>query len=117
MITRRFLGIAVLFVFLLFDRTATSSSAARAPSAPTNLRVTAVTETTISMSWNASTHNRPFTYRLRMTNNSNSQYNTVITVSQSLTSYTARYLPQSSSYSIAVYAVDDHGAQSANSNI
>jgi predicted phage tail protein len=68
------------------------------------------------MSWGASKHNRSFSYRIRMTNLTNSQYNTVITVSSSQTSYTARFLPMNSNYSITVSAVDDRGNSSANSN-
>lgn len=118
--TSRLLTITV-FVFivvLLFDGTVTSSAPAkgRAPSAPTNLAVGAVTETTISLSWSPSSHNRKFTYRLRMTNHTNSQYNTVITVNSSQTSYTARFLPMNNNYSISVSAVDDRGSSSASSN-
>ncbi len=114
------LPILATFVFimvLIFEGTATSSaSAPKGPTAPTNLAVGAVTETTIAMSWSPSRHNRGFSYRIRMTNHTNSQYNTVITVASSLTSYTARFLPPNSSYSITVSAVDDRGASSANSN-
>jgi hypothetical protein len=51
-----------------------------------------------------------------MTNHTNSQYNTVITVASSLTDYTARFLPLNSDYSISVSAVDDRGNSSASSN-
>jgi hypothetical protein len=52
-----------------------------------------------------------------MTNHTNSQYSTVITLASSQTSYTARFLPQNNSYSLTVYAVDDRGNASADSNI
>lgn len=117
--TSRFLfSTAFAFTLVLFFGAETSFGALsrRAPTAPTNLVVTAVTETTISLSWGASTHNRKFSYRVHMTNHTNSQYNTVITVASSQTSYTARFLPQNSNYSITVSAVDDRGNSSANSN-
>ena len=121
MISRQTFRLVLITAFVLisvplFDRTATSALAARAPTAPTNLSVTAVTESTISLSWNASTHNRPFSYRLRLINQNNPQYNTLVTVSQSQTSYTLRFLPYNSTFSITVYAVDDRGHQSADSN-
>ena len=115
--TSRFL-ILTSFVFLVvlsFDGTVTSS-APRVPTTPTNLTVGAVTETTIALSWSSSKHNRPFSYRLRMTNHSNPQYNTVITIPSSQTSYLARFLPMNSNYSISVSAVDDRGNSSASSN-
>jgi Fibronectin type III domain. len=105
----------VFLVVLSFDGTVTSS-APRVPTAPTNLTVGAVTETTIAMSWGPSKHNRSFSYQVRMTNLTNSQYNTIITVGSSQTSYTARFLPMNSNYSITVSAVDDRGNSSANSN-
>ena len=115
--TSRFL-ILTAFVFVVvlsFDGTG-SLAAPRVPSAPTGLIVTGVTETTISLSWNPSRHNRNFSYRLRMTNHTNPQYNTVITVPSSSTSYTARFLPPNSNYSISVSAVDDRGNSSPSSN-
>jgi hypothetical protein len=45
-----------------------SSSAPRVPTAPSNLTVGLVTETTIAMSWDASRYNRSFSYQVRMTN-------------------------------------------------
>jgi len=110
-----FITAFVFLVALSMDGTVTSS-APRVPTAPTNLTVGAVTETTIAMSWGSSKHNRSFSYRIRMTNNTNSQYNTLITVSSSQTSYTARFLPQNNSYSLTVFAVDDRGNQSGESN-
>lgn len=112
----RFLALtALVFVVVLSFAGTVTSSAPAVPTAPTNLTVTAITETTISMSWRASKHNRVFSYRIRMTNVTNPQYNTVTTVASSLTSYTAKFLPPNNSYSITVVAVDDRGNSSASS--
>jgi hypothetical protein len=35
---------------------ATTAAAGRAPTTPTNLRITGTTDTSISLAWNASTH-------------------------------------------------------------
>ena len=110
-----FITTFIFFVVLSMDGTV-SSSAPRVPTAPSNLTVGLVTETTIAMSWDASRYNRSFSYQVRMTNHTNSQYNTVITVASSQTSYTARFLPQNNSYSLTVFAVDDRGNSSAGSN-
>jgi hypothetical protein len=115
--TSRFLVLtAFVFIVVLSFVGTVSFSAPRVPSAPTSLAVTGVTETTISLSWGPSRHNRNFLYRLRMTNHTNSQYNTVITVASSQTSYTARFLPPGSNYSITVFAVDDRNNSSGGSN-
>ena len=92
------------------------SAAPRGPTAPTGLSVTGVTETTISLSWGASKHNRSFSYRVRIINQNNPAYDLLASVSQTQTSYTARSLSYNSDYSITVYAVDDRGSRSADSN-
>ena len=114
---------SVLSVGLLFSGISTSSAQKKtsgdrsAPTAPTNLVVTAITETTIEMSWGPSTDNSgQFSYKVRINNLDNSQYNTVATVSQSQTTYTARFLAPNSRHTLAVYAVDLKGNQSADSN-
>jgi predicted phage tail protein len=89
-----------------------------APTVPANLTVTAVTDWTVSLSWQPSTDNSgKFSYRVRITNLNNSAYNSLATVSQSQTSYTAKYLTSNSNYTFSVYAVDDSGNKSADSNI
>jgi len=97
------------------------SSAGRdksAPTTPTNLVVTSITETTISLSWNASSDNSgKLSYRLKINNLNNSSYNSLATISQSQTTYTARYLATNSSYSFTVYAIDDSGNRSTDSNL
>jgi len=89
-----------------------------APTIPANLVVTAVTETTISLSWQASTDNSgKLSYRVRINNLTNSAYNSLATISQTQTTYTAKFLPPNSSYTFSVYAIDDSGNRSADSNI
>ena len=88
------------------------------PTTPTNLAITAVTQTSVSLTWSPSTDNSgKFSYKVRITNLNNSAYNSLATVSQTSTSYTATYLATNSSYRFSVYAVDGSGNQSADSNI
>jgi chitodextrinase len=84
---------------------------------PTNLVLTNITETTASLSWKAASSKSSFSYKVRITNLSNSLYNTVATVSQSQTTYTASYLSPNSNYTFAVYAEDSKGNRSADSNV
>lgn len=89
-----------------------------APTPPANLMVTAITDWTVSLSWQSSTDNSgKLSYRVRITNLNNSAYNSLATVSQSQTTYTAKYLARDSNYTFSVYAVDDSGNKSADSNI
>ncbi|HET9527350.1 MAG TPA: fibronectin type III domain-containing protein [Pyrinomonadaceae bacterium] len=121
--SRLFVGTAVLvlFVGLLITGSPTYSAGKgdrSAPTAPTNLAAGAVTETSVALSWNASTDNSgKWTYRVRITNLSNSAFNTIATVSQSQTTYTAKYLNANTPYSFAVYAIDGSGNKSAESNV
>jgi len=89
-----------------------------APTVPGNLMVTAITDWTVSLSWQSSTDNSgKLSYRVKITNLNNSAYNSLATVSQSQTTYTAKYLTRDSNYTFSVYAVDDSGNKSADSNI
>src|SRR5215212_11912665 len=127
MTTRHFsrliiIGIAIvgLTAALLFNG-ATSSAAGKgdksAPTAPSNLVVTNITTTTISLSWQGSTDNSgKLSYKLKINNLNNSAYNSLATISQSQTSYTAKFLATNSSFSFAIYAVDDAGNRSGDSN-
>lgn len=88
-----------------------------APTAPANLMVTGVADTSVTLKWQGSSDNSgKFSYRLRITNLNNSAYNTLATVSQTQTTYTAKFLATNSNYTFAVYAVDDSGNKSADSN-
>lgn len=114
-------AITLAAFFVMFCLNEPASSAARdrtSPTTPTNLSITTITETTISLSWNASTDNSgKFSYRLKINNLNNSTYNSVATISQTQTTYTVRYLATNSAYSLAIYAVDDAGNRSADSNV
>ena len=123
-VSRLIIGMAILALTaaLLFD--ASSSSAApgkgdrSAPTAPSNLVVTNITASTISLSWQGSTDNSgSLSYKVRITNLNNSAYNSLATVSQSQTSYTAKFLASNNNYTFAVSAVDGSGNKSAESNI
>ena len=105
---------------LLFTGPITSAAKGdrSAPTTPANLIVTAVTETTVSLSWQGSTDNSgKFSYKVKINNLNNSSYNSLATVSQTETTYIAKYLATNSNYTFAVYAVDDSGNKSADSNI
>lgn len=85
--------------------------------APSNLVLANITETTASLSWKGATSKSTFSYKVRINNLSNSAYNTVATVSQSQTTYTASYLSPNSNYTFVVYAEDSKGNKSADSNV
>jgi len=114
-------AIAVLIVGVLFTRSETTSAQRAdrsAPSAPTNLTAGNITETTVNLAWGASTDNSgKWTYKVRITNLRNSAYNSLATVSQTQTTYNARFLAPNSPYTFAVYAIDAAGNKSPESNL
>src|SRR4051794_19933076 len=119
--SRLIIGITILGLTaaLLFDGSVSSAAAGKggtAPSGPTNLVVTNITETTVGLAWKGSTSKSGFSYKVRI-QKLNSSYNTLATVSQTQTSYTANYLSPDTSYTFVVYAVDGSGNKSADSNI
>jgi Fibronectin type III domain len=122
-LTRLTIGIAALafFTALLFFNESVSSAGKgdkSAPTTPTNLVVTAITETSVSLAWNGSTDNSgKFSYKLRITNLKNSAYNSLATISQTQTTHTATFLDSNSPYSFAVYAIDGTGNRSSDSNV
>jgi len=82
-----------------------------APTAPTNLRVTATTRTSITLAWNPSTDNSgTFSYVVRQDNSLS------WTVNQSQTSYTLTWMSPGRTYTFFVYAVDSALNRSGNSN-
>jgi hypothetical protein len=108
-----------LLASLLFSgRIASAAKADKlAPTTPTNLSVTAVTENTVSLKWNASTDNSgKFSYRVRV-NSLTSSSSVLEIVSQTQTTYTVRYLVPFGSYSFSVYAIDGSGNRSSDSNV
>jgi chitodextrinase len=122
--SRLMIGMAILAVTaaLLFNGSTSSAAGGKgdrsAPTAPSNLVVTAITTTSISLSWQGSTDNSgKFSYRVRINNLNNSAYNSLATVSQTQTSYTAKFLASNNDYTFAVYAIDGSGNKSAESNI
>ena len=113
-------AVLVLFVGLLITGTTTFSAGKgdrSAPTAPTSLAAGAVTETSVNLSWKPSTDNSgKWSYRVRITNLTKSSTATG-TVAQTQTTYTAKFLSPGTAYSFAVYAVDDAGNKSAESNV
>ncbi len=110
-----------LLVLLLFSGRIASAGKAKpdtsAPTTPTNLVVTAVTENTVSLRWNPSADNSgKFSYRVK-TNWWNSPSNVLATVSQTQTAYTVQSLAPFGKYSFVVYAVDGSGNRSSDSNL
>ena len=112
----------VLVIGSLFAGGKTSAAGSRgdrsAPTAPSNLRASNITTTSVTVSWTGSTDNSgSLTYKLRITNLKNSAFNTLTTISQSQTTYTAKFLATNTPYTFAVYAMDAAGNKSAESNL
>ena len=121
--SRCVVGTAVLFILLAalfvdWPRTSAAPKDRTRPTTPTNLAVTGTSETTVTLVWNASTDNSGvFSYKVRITNLNNSAYNSLATVSQSQTTYTARFLATNTPYRFSIYAIDGAGNVSSDSNI
>ena len=111
-------ALALLTAMLFSGRTASAAKPDKvAPTTPTNLVVTAITSSTVSLKWNPSTDNSgKFSYRLKV-NSLNGASSTTQIVSQTQTTYTAQYMVPFYSYSFAVYAVDASGNRSSDSNL
>jgi chitodextrinase len=108
-----------LLTVLLFSGPTTSAAKAdkTAPTTPTNLVVTAITDTTVALKWNASTDNSgKFSYRIKINQLNSPFLNLEQPISQTQTTYTATYLVPNSSYSFVIYAVDGSGNRSGDSN-
>ncbi len=113
-------AVVVLIVGVLITGTTTFSAGKgdrSAPTAPTNLASGTITETSVNLSWSPSTDNSgKLSYRIRITNLKNSSVSTG-SAGQTTTSYSARYLSPNTPYSFAVYAIDDAGNKSGDSNL
>ena len=109
-------SLALLTSLLFSGRVAAAPKADKlAPTTPTNLVVTAITENTVSLRWNAATDNSgKFSYRIKVNSLSSS---VLETVSQTQTTFTVRYLVPFSSYSFAIFAIDGSGNRSGDSNL
>lgn len=121
-LSRLTIGMAILAMFaaaFFYGPTDSAAAGKGGPvlPGPTNLVITGITETTASLSWKAANSRSSFSYKVRITNLSNSVYNTVATVSQSQTTYIASYLSPNSNYQFTVYAEDSKGNKSADSNV
>jgi chitodextrinase len=84
------------------------------PTTPTNLRITATTQTSVTLAWNASTDNSGnFSYGVT----ESSSFNTyTVGVPQTKTTLTFTRLWPGQTYRYTVYAVDAAGNRSGNSN-
>ena len=92
--------------------TVTTAAPDTAPTTPTDLHATAITHTTVSLAWNPSTDNSgSVRYRIEMT----SIYNS-LAMEASQNSLTWTGLSTNTTYSFYVYAFDQSGNRSANSN-
>jgi len=93
--------------------TVTTSAPNTAPTTPTNLHVTAMTPTSVSLAWDPSTDNSgSVTYRVEMISTVSSSY----TMETTQTNITFTSLYTKTTYSFYVYAFDSAGNRSANSN-
>ena len=111
-------ALALLALLLFSGKIASAPKADKlAPTTPTNLVVTAITENTVSLRWNPSTDNSgKFSYRVKI-NDLNRSSSLLSTVSQTQTTYTVQFLVPFSSYSFALYAIDGSGNRSSDSNL
>jgi fibronectin type III domain protein len=83
------------------------------PTTPTNLRITASTDTTVTLAWNPSTDNSgSFSYRVRERAFNDLTYS----VPQTRTTFTATRLWPGQTYTYTVWAVDAAGNRSGDSN-
>ncbi|UJF33011.1 glycosyl hydrolase family 18 protein [Paenibacillus hexagrammi] len=108
---RRFFSIAAIIVLIgtLFTPAAYAAKDKKAPTAPTGLKVTRVTDSSVTLAWNASTDNvKVASYRVY-------QGTSLKATTASLT-YGVTGLSSGSTYTFYVKAVDSAGNISASSN-
>jgi hypothetical protein len=86
------------------------------PTAPTNLVVSGVTRTSVSLSWQPSTDSSGFSYTVRVNNLTTSSVISA-TVDGPATTYTPSFLSPGTPYSFVVYAVDGNLNRSGDSNV
>jgi chitodextrinase len=110
-------GLAVGAILLIVAFVSSTAGAARRdrtpPTTPTNLRITATTDTSVSLAWNASSDNSGnFSYRV--SERGINEY--AVAVPQTRTTLTFTRLWPERTYTYVVYAVDAAGNRSGNSN-
>ena len=106
------MAVRILVLAVMFASTSVSAQVRdrTAPTAPTNLVVTATTENSVSLAWGASTDNSGrFSYIICCAGPS-------VTVSQTTTSHTLVGLQAGKTYTLRVYAKDAAGNLSKSSN-
>jgi chitodextrinase len=103
-------AIFVVIALLLSPSAALAARDRTPPTQPTNLHVTATTENSVTLVWEASTDNSGnFSYRVHLVSPSTDKV-------ANQTSFTWTSLSPNTTYSFYVYAVDKAGNRSANSN-
>lgn len=113
---RAFAAVALVLGAAVVVGTASAARGGRdrtPPTTPTNLRITATTDTTVTIAWDASTDNSGnFSYRVR----ERAFNDWTFSVPQTRTTYTATRLWPGQTYTYTVWAVDAAGNRSGDSN-
>lgn len=116
LLTKKMLAVLLLLVFTLNGMFPSTSFAAvtkadkTAPSAPSNLRAVTITDTSVSLAWNASTDNVKVTsYRVYK------NYSQI--ASTATTTYTVTGLSPATTYKFTIKAADAAGNASSYSNV
>src|SRR5687768_3259791 len=101
--TRLAAAILVVLVSLFGTSSALAARDRKAPTRPTNLRVTSLTPHRVTLAWDPSTDNSgTFTYRVFVS------WGSTTTLPQTQTTYSVGLVP-ANTYSFYVYAVDGSG--------
>jgi chitodextrinase len=107
------LGLFLLAAVVLASTAGAARRDRTPPTTPTNLRITATTDTTVTLAWNPSTDNSgSFSYRVRERGFNDVTYS----VPQTRTTFTATRLWPGQTYTYTVWAVDAAGNRSGDSN-
>jgi chitodextrinase len=108
---RRAAGAAFAIVLALVAVGSVAAARDRTPpTTPTNLRVTSLSQTSVTLAWDPSTDKSSFSYSINMNGQS-------VTVPQTRTSYTIDWLSAGRTYTFYVTAVDSSLNTSGKSNI
>jgi chitodextrinase len=101
-------GLVALAVLVV--GTASGTRDRKAPTTPTNLRITATTDTSVSLAWDASRDNGNFWYCVQRNGGG------CVRVDPPRTTMTWPSLPPNTTSTFSVYAIDQAGNRSGNSN-